>query len=83
MTSVKVGTLSKDFYTNEPREQQVVITVDLTWKDLRTGKILLQRHGLQQEGVYHPPLGEGEFAGTQQAIERFALVIVQEMQADW
>ena len=83
LTSVHIGTLSRDFFTNLPREQQVVITLDLTWKDLRTGKILLQRHGLQQEGVYHPPLGEGEFAGTQQAIERFALVIVQEMQADW
>jgi len=83
VTSVRVGTLSRDFQTNLPREQEVVITVDLTWKDLRTGKILLQRHGLQQEGVFHPPLGEGEFAGTQQAIERFALVIVQEMQADW
>ncbi len=83
VTDVRVGTLSRDFFTNEPREQQVVIIVDVTWKDLRTGKILLQRNGLQQEGVYHPPLGEGEFAGTQQAIERFALIIVQEMQADW
>ncbi|HEV8379195.1 MAG TPA: hypothetical protein VGP99_10125, partial [Tepidisphaeraceae bacterium] len=79
----KVGGLSRDFQTNQPREQEMVITVDLIWKDLRTGKILLQRHGLQQEGVFHPPLGEGEFTGSQQAIERFALAIVQEMQADW
>jgi len=83
VTSVRVGSLSRDFQTNLPREQELVITVDLTWKDLRTGKILVQRHGLQQEAVYHPPLGEGEFVGAQQAIERFALVIVQEMQADW
>ncbi|HEV8291369.1 MAG TPA: LptE family protein [Tepidisphaeraceae bacterium] len=83
VTSVKVGGLSRDFQTNQPREQEMVITVDLIWKDLRTGKILLQRHGLQQEGVFHPPLGEGEFTGGQQAIERFALAIVQEMQADW
>ncbi len=83
VTSVKVGTLSKDFFTNQPREQQLVISIALTWKDLRTGKILLQRRNLQQEGVFHPPLGEGEFVGAQQAIERFALVIVQEMQADW
>jgi len=62
---------------------ELVITVDLTWKDLRTGKILLQRRGLQQDATFHPPLGEGEFVGAQQAIERVALVIVQEMQADW
>lgn len=83
VTGVRVGTLSRDRFTNLPREQEVVITIDLTWKDLRTGKILLQRHALQQDGVFHPPLGEGEFTGAQQAIERFALVIVQEMQADW
>jgi hypothetical protein len=83
VTSVRVGTLSRDFQTNLPREQEMVITVDLTWKDLRTGKILLQRHGLQQDAVFNPPLGEGEFVGAQQGIERLALVIVQEMQADW
>jgi hypothetical protein len=83
VTNVKVGTLSKDFQTNLPREQELLITIDLTWKDLRTGKILLQRRGLQQEGIFYPSLGEGEFAGAQQAIERFAVVIVQELQADW
>lgn len=83
VTSVRVGSLSRDFQNNLPREQELVITVDLTWKDLRTGKILLLRHGMQQDAVFHPQLGEGEFAGAQQAIERFALVIVQEMQADW
>jgi hypothetical protein len=83
VTSVRVGSLSRDFQTNLPREQELVITIDLTWKDLRTGKILLLRRGIQQDAVFHPQLGEGEFAGAQQAIERFALVIVQEMQADW
>src|SRR5882762_10653416 len=70
VTSVKVGTISKDFQTNLPREQEVVISVDLTWKDLRTGKILLQRKNLQQDAVFYPQLGEGEFVGAQQAIER-------------
>jgi hypothetical protein len=83
VTAIQVATLSRDFQTNLPREQELVIAVDLTWKDLRTGKILLQRKNLRQDAVFHPPLGEGEFAGAQQAIERFALAIVQEMQADW
>lgn len=83
VTSVRVGSLSRDFQTNLPRQQDLVITVDLTWKDLRTGKILMQRRGLQQDGTFYPSLGEGEWTGAQQAIERFALAIVQEMQADW
>jgi len=47
------------------REQEVVISVDLTWKDLRTGKILLQRKNLQQDAVFYPQLGEGEYVGAQ------------------
>jgi hypothetical protein len=83
VTAVRVGTISKDFETNLPREQGLTITVDLTWKDLRSGRILMQRRGLQQDGSFYPSLGEGEWTGAQQAIEKFALVIVQEMQADW
>jgi hypothetical protein len=33
--------------------------------------------------MYYQNLGEGEFVGTQQAVERLALTIVQELQADW
>jgi hypothetical protein len=83
ITSGQVGTISKDYQTNLPREQLMVVTVDLIWKDLRTGRILMQRKGLQHQGVFYPTLGEGEFVGAQQAIEQFALVIVQELQADW
>ena len=32
---------------------------------------------------FYPTLGEGRFTGTQQATERLALAIVQELQADW
>lgn len=83
ITSVNMGTLDRDLYTDLPRETQVVITVDFTWKDQRTGRILVERHGMQQQAIYYQPLGEGSFVGEQQAIERFALTIVQELQADW
>jgi len=83
ITEVRGQTISKDYRTNLPREQQVTLTVDLIWKDLRNGRILCQRKGLTQSAVYYENLGEGEFVGSQQAIERFALVIVQELQADW
>jgi len=83
ITSVSLGTISRDYWTNLPREQQLVITMDFTWKDLRTGRILMQRRNFQQQVVFYPSLGEGEYAGSQEAIERCALAIVQEMQADW
>jgi hypothetical protein len=83
ITSVEVNTLYRDFRTSLPREQQLTLTVDLVWRDLRNGRILAQRTGLQQNGIFYPTIGESEFIGGQQAIERFAVQIVQEMQADW
>lgn len=82
ITDVTSQTLSRDRWTNLPREQQINITVSLLWKDMRNGRILLQRK-LEKSAVYYPNLGEGEFVGTQSAVEKFALAIVQELQADW
>jgi hypothetical protein len=52
-------------------------------KDLRTGRIICQRRGIDAQSVYYQTLGEGEFHGSQEVIERMAAAIVEEMQADW
>jgi hypothetical protein len=83
IVSVDLGTLSRDVRTSVPQEQLYVMTLNFRWKDLRTGRILLERKGYQQTAPFYGPLGEGEFVGSQNAIERLALAIVQEMQADW
>ena len=81
--SVKLDTLSSDSRTAIPQEQIYAVTVNFTWKDLRTGRILVERRNFQQTTPYYPTLGEGQFVGSQQAVERLALGIVQELQADW
>ena len=83
ITAVNATTMSRDIETALPREQMVTLTVDLIWKDLRNGRILCQRKGLTQSAVDVENLGEGEFVGSQGAIEKFALTIVQDLQADW
>lgn len=83
VTGVTLQTVNRDHYTNLPRAQVMTVTVDLTWKDLRTGRVLLQRKDFSQQATFYPQLAEGEFAGSQEAIEKLALAIVQEMQADW
>ena len=65
------------------QEQLLDITVNFTWKDLRSGRVLVDRRNFRQTTTYYPTLGEGRFVGSQQAVERLALGIVQEMQADW
>jgi len=83
LTSVHIDPISVDRHTSIPQEQLVTLRVNFIWKDLRTGRILAQRKGFEQATTYYPTLGEGEFVATQQAVERLALGIVQELQADW
>ena len=83
IVSVRVNTLSNDRFSAIPQEQLLDIAVDFTWKDLRTGKILVSRRGVEQAATFYPTLGEGRATGAQAASERLALSIVQELQADW
>lgn len=83
ITEVNVLTLARDYRTNLPREQQLTVTIDVIWKDLRNGRILMERRGLTQQAQWYSTAGESEFHGSQDAIERLAVVIVQQMQADW
>jgi len=83
VTLAQVSTVASDYQTNLPREQEFAVTVDILWKDLRTGRILVQRKGIRQQSAFYPTLGEGEFVGQQDAIERLAMAIVRELQADW
>ena len=83
ISKVEVNTLSRSYIEGIPQEQLMLLTVNFTWKDLRTGRILMQKKNFQQSASFYPTLGEGEFVGTQQAVEKLALGIVQEMQAEW
>ena len=83
IVSVDLGTLSRDVRTNIPQEQLYTMTVNFRWKDLRSGRILVERRNYQQTAPFYGTLGEGEFVGRQSAAERLAVAIVQEMQADW
>ncbi len=83
ITDIFVRTFSLDPHVAVPQEQFYLVRVNFTWKDLRTGKILAERRRFEQTATFYPTLGEGQFVGSQQNVERLALAIVQEMQADW
>jgi hypothetical protein len=83
ITDIAVRTISEDSRVAVPQEQLYIIRVNFIWKDLRTGKILAQRRRFEQSAPYYPTLGEGQYIGAQQNVDRLALAIVQELQADW
>jgi hypothetical protein len=80
---VGVNTQSRDVFNALPQTQLYFVVVNFTWKDMRTGKILLQRHAFEQTSAYYPVLGEDTFVGSQQCVEQLALAIVESLQAEW
>jgi outer membrane lipopolysaccharide assembly protein LptE/RlpB len=83
VVAVRTNTVSIGRENAIPQEQLMTVTVNFTWKDLRTGRILLQRKGFDQSVPFYPTLGEGEFIGMQDSSEKLALGIVEELQAPW
>jgi hypothetical protein len=80
---IHLRTLAPDIHTGLPQEQLYIVRINFTWKDQRTGKILVERRRFEQTTTYYPTLGEGQFVGSQENVERLALAIVQELEADW
>lgn len=83
ITEYRVRTTSNSQFTGIPQDQLPTIRCNFTWKDMRNGRILTDRRHFDQSGSYYPTLGEGRFVGDQQQVERLAVAIVQELQADW
>jgi hypothetical protein len=81
--SVEVDVISSSDQTVLPQEQLLTLSVNFTWKDIRTGRILVERRKFTQSATYYPTLGEGRFVGTQSASEKLAISIVQQLEADW
>ena len=83
ITRIRARTLSEARHAVIPQEQLFLLTVNFTWKDLRTGKVLAQQRNYEQATHWYPTLGEGVFVAEQQNVERLAQAIVHELQAQW
>lgn len=83
IVSVTLGGISRDSLSALPMEQLYTVTVNFTWKDLRTGQVLVERKGFQHAVSMFPTLGESRETGQQLNAEALATAIVQELQGDW
>jgi hypothetical protein len=83
ITDYRIRTTSNSQFTGIPQEQLATIRCNFTWKDMRNGRILTERKHFDQSGSYYPTLGEGRFIGDEAQVEKLAVAIVQELQADW
>ncbi len=83
LTEVSENVLTRRFGTSVPRETQLVMIVNFTWKDARNNRILVDRKDFNRTSTELPQLGERVADAEQIAIERLAAAIVDQMQTDW
>jgi len=75
--------LNRRYGTDLPRESQLTVVVNFTWKDLRTGRVIVERKQFNRSATEIPQIGERVADAEQLAIERLAAAIVEQMQSDW
>jgi hypothetical protein len=83
IVAAQVNTISTDITTGLPQEQLYTIVVSFTWKNLRTGDILVQRRNFDQRANFVPTLGESSSLASTNAIQQLGLGIVEELSAEW
>jgi outer membrane lipopolysaccharide assembly protein LptE/RlpB len=82
---VEQRVLSRNPQTGRPREMEVTFCLSFVWRDLRTGKVLVEQTNFRVTDNYipHEPLMEDFFQGSEAVINRAAQLVVEKMEADW
>lgn len=68
---------------DRPVENQTVILVEVTWKDLRKGRLILDSQMVQATGEYVSLLAAGRDSAAREAANEIAVQIVELMETDW
>jgi hypothetical protein len=73
-----------DYESRLPREKQLTLAVRVQWKDLRSGRVLVDQPVELQAADYLTPTGETEKFAQERAIDLMAKRIVAKMyREDW
>jgi len=83
ITSISESVLTQQQDLDRPLENQVVVTVEVNWKDLRNGKMLLDARKVRVTGEYVSLLAAGRDSAHQEAANEMAVRILEAMQAEW
>jgi hypothetical protein len=85
ITDSRLRQLSINRDTGFTQELDVELTVDFTWRDKRSGKVLVSRKSFTASEAFIPskPVGERLEAGQHAAIQRLARDIVSELRSNW
>jgi len=82
IVEVREGVLMEDL-NDDIVETSVTVTVDIVWRDLRTGRILLKRQGVTDTAEFIVLRGENIGTATEEAFRDIAERIVDLLEQDW
>jgi hypothetical protein len=68
---------------DRPLEMEMIWTVHVTWKDLRSGEFILENHPVKISGQFAPFLGSGPQGAEKKIAEEAARCIMEAMEAPW
>ncbi len=86
ITDIDQGLISRVNPGAIPEQVEITIKADFEWKDLRTGKVIMNRRGFSATGWYAPttPVSEPYTLAQHQLVEQLAQGIVSSMRSeDW
>lgn len=85
LRAVQQRVLSFDPRTGRAREIQARFLVDFTWKDLRSGDVLVAKKAFPAAAEYIPaaPFGEDFFVVSEDALNKVAQRIVEQLAEPW
>lgn len=80
---VRQGVLGKNRPLDTPTELAATFVISYRWKDMRTGRILVENKEFTQTVEYVPPIGEPFSVASEQAVNKLARRIVDSMETGW
>jgi len=82
---VEQRVLSGNPDTGMPNEKMITLTVSFRWTDLRTGKVLREKKEFSIQASYAPAdrLNQDFFQGSEDAINRTAIRVVEQLEEPW
>jgi len=83
IVDIAESVLTYEYGPNLPRETQLTIIVNFQWKDLRTGRVLVERKRFNRSATEIPLIGEHVADAQQGAVEMLARAIVEQLEKDW
>ena len=83
ISSIGSGVIAGERYTGRPLEMESIVTVSVTWKNLRTGELLVNNETVSASATYSAQLGQDFDYAAKIAVNRAAERVVELMETKW